>query len=114
MKSFAWFSCLSLLIVSYTPAFAADQKVTTQITMIFTGHEKDLFGIHTVAPQINPSNNPECNQPGYATDSSQPGYHTFYAAALLAFAERADVEVVVDDEGCVAGRPKLIGLNIKR
>ena len=27
---------------------------------------------------------------------------------------RATVEVVVDDEGCVAGRPKLIGINISR
>jgi hypothetical protein len=101
------------LVVSYPPAFA-DQKVTGQITRVFTGHEKDLFGIHTTAPQINPSGNPECNQPGYATDSSQPGYNTFYAAALLAFAERADVEVVVDDEGCVEGRPRLIGINIVR
>jgi hypothetical protein len=112
MKWFAWFFCLSLLVVSYPPAFA-DQKVTGPITRIFTGHEKDQFGIH-VAPQINPSGNPDCNQPGYATDSDQPGYHTFYAAALLAFAERATVEVLVDDEGCVAGRPKLIGINILR
>jgi hypothetical protein len=76
MKWFAWFFCLALLVVSYAQAFAADQKVTTQITMIFTGHEKDQFGIHTVHP--------------------------------------TEVEVVVDDEGCVADRPKLIGLNIKR
>jgi hypothetical protein len=112
MKLFAWFFCLSLLVVSYPPAFAADQKVTGEITRIFTGHEKDLFGVHIGAPQINPSGNPDCNQPGYATDSDQPGYRTFYAAVLLAFTMRATVEVVVDDEGCVAGRPKLIGVNI--
>lgn len=112
MKLFAWFFCLSLLVVSYLPAFA-DQKVSTQITMIFTGHNKDQFGIHTVAPTVNPAH---CLLPdsGYATDSNQPGYHTFYAAALLAFAERAGIEVVVDDEGCVADRPKLIGINIVR
>jgi hypothetical protein len=112
MRWFARSLCLSLLVVSYMPAFA-DQKVTTQITMIFTGHEKDQFGIHTVAPTINPFNCP-IGDSGYATNSDQPGFHTFYAAALLAFAERAEVEVVVDDEGCVAERPKLIGLNIKR
>jgi hypothetical protein len=91
----------------------ADEHVATQITMVFTGHNKDQFGIHTVAPTVNPA---KCNlsDSGYATDSNQPGYHTFYAAALLAFAERADVDVVVDDEGCVADRPKLIGLNVKR
>ena len=112
MKWFARSLCLSLLVVSYAPAFA-DQKVTTQITMVFTGHQKDQFGIHTVAPTINPAHCP-LHDSGYATDSDQPGFHTFYAAALLAFAERADVEVVVDDEGCVADRPRLIGLNILR
>src|SRR5262249_49865625 len=103
MKWFAWFFRLSLLVVSYAQAFA-DQKVTTQITMIFTGHEKDQFGIHTVAPTVNPAHC-KLDDSGYATDSDQPGFHTFYAAALLAFAERADVEVVVDDEGCIADRP---------
>ena len=112
MKLFVWFFCLALLVVSYQPAFA-DQKVSTQITMIFTGHNKDQFGIHTVAPTVNPFHCPLMDS-GYATDSSQPGYSTFYAAALLAFAERADVEVIVDDEGCVAERPRLIGLNILR
>ena len=112
MKWLAWFLCLSLLVISYTQAFA-DQEVTTQITMIFTGHNKDQFGIHTVAPTVNPANCPLMDS-GYATDSSQPGFHTFYAAALLAFAERAGVEVVVDDEGCVADRPRLIGINIIR
>ena len=114
MKWLAWSCslCLSLLVISYTQAFA-DQEVTTQITMIFTGHDKDQFGIHTVAPTVNPANCPLKDR-GYATDSSHPGYHTFYAAALLAFAERADVMVVVDDEGCVADRPRLIGINILR
>ena len=112
MRGFACSLCLSLLVVSYTPAFADDQKVPTQITMIFTGHEKDQFGIQTVAPIVNPFKCPQ--EGGYMTDSNQPGYHTFYAAALLAFAERADVVVVVDDEGCIAEHPKLIGLNIKR
>jgi hypothetical protein len=114
MKWFARSLALSLLVVSYAPAFANDVHTpTTQITMVFTGHEKDQFGIHTVAVTVNPA---KCklSDSGYATDSGQPGYHTFYAAALLAFAERADVVVVVDDEGCVADRPKLIGLNIMR
>ncbi len=112
MKAIFWFFSLSLLIVSGPPAFA-DQKVATQITMVFTGHNAEQFGIHTVAPTVNPA---KCPLPdsGYATDSNQPGYRTYYAAVLLAFAERADVEVVVDDEGCVADRPRLIGLNILR
>jgi len=112
MKLFAWFFYLPLLVISCPPAFA-DQKVSTQITMVFTGHNIEQFGIHTVAPTVNPAHCPLPNS-GYATDNNQPGYRTFYAAVLLAFAERADVEVIVDDEGCVAERPKLIGLNILR
>lgn len=112
MRWFVRSLCLMLFALSCSPA-SADEHITIQITMIFTGHNKDQFGIHTVAPTVNPA---KCDLPnsGYATDSSQPGYHTFYAAALLAFAERANVVVVVDDEGCVADRPKLIGLNILR
>jgi hypothetical protein len=111
MKWFAWSLCLSLLVVSYPPAFA-DQKVGPMlITEIFTGSDanKDLFGINTVA-QINPSG--QCTKAGYAIYSDQQGYRTFYAAALLAFAMRRNVEVWVDDEGCVAGWPQLIGINI--
>jgi hypothetical protein len=112
MKWFARSLTLSLLVVSFAPAFAKDLHTeTTKITMIFTGFEKDQFGIHTAAKTVNPAKCKLSDQ-GYATDSSEPGYYTFYAAALLAFAERADVVVVVDDEGCVADRPKLIGLNI--
>jgi hypothetical protein len=81
--------------------------------MIFTGHNADQFGIHTEAPTVNPAHCPLPNS-GYATDSDQPGYRTFYAAVLLAFAVRANVEVVVDDEGCIADRPKMIGINILR
>lgn len=81
--------------------------------MVFTGHRADLFGIHTMAPTVNPA---QCklSDSGYATDSHEPGFQTLYAAVLLAFAERANVEVIVDDEGCVADRPRMIGLNILR
>ena len=115
MKWFIWCFSLSLLIVSHAPAFA-DQTVRSQIIKIFTGFNRDQFGIITVAPIINPANcRPDGNDPtGYMSESSRPGYQTFYAAALLAFAERADVEVVADDEGCVAERFRLIGLNILR
>jgi len=104
--------CLSLFALPSSTALA-DQKVSTQITMVFTGHNRDQFGIHTVAPTVNPAHCPLPDS-GYATDSNQPGYQTYYAAVLLAFAERADIEVVVDDEGCIADRPKLIGINILR
>jgi hypothetical protein len=87
-------------------------NVSTQITMIRTGWNAEQFGIVTVDPITNPA---QCGTAdGYVTDSTQPGYHTYYAAALLAFAERATVIVVVARFGCVANRPKLIGINIVR
>jgi hypothetical protein len=93
---------------------AEPPNIPTQITMIRTGWNAEQFGIVTVAPIQNPS---RCLTPdGYVTDSTQPGYQTYYAAALLAFAERATVIVVVSDVAgdCVASRPKLIGINIVR
>ena len=87
-------------------------QIHTQITMILTGRNAEQFGVATVAPIYNPARCP--NADGYMTDSAQPGYHTYYAAALLAFAERADVVVVVAVQGCVADHPKLIGLKIVR
>lgn len=91
---------------------AAPGNIQTQITMIRTGWNSEQFGIVTVAPIVNPANCPTAD--GYVTDSTQPGYHTYYAAALLAFAERATVILVVAEQGCVSSRPKLIGLNIVR
>jgi hypothetical protein len=113
MRWFARSFCLSLFVVSYAPALAQrPPHIETQIRMIFTGWNAEQFGILTVAPAINPAKCPLSD--GYATDISQPGYYTYYAAALLAFAERATVIVVVAEEGCIADRPKLIGLNVVR
>jgi uncharacterized protein len=88
--------------------------VRTQITEVFTGWNADQFGIFTADPVVNPA---KCKRPtGYMTADSQPGYRTFYAAVLAAFAQRATVIVVVDEtEGhCVEDHPKLIGINILR
>jgi hypothetical protein len=112
--------CLPLFVAAYGPASAEEPHhvhIETQITMIFTGFDADQFGIHTVEPTKNVA---KCDLPGpnagYATNSDHPGFRTLYAAALLAFAERATVNVVVSEkEGdCVAGRPRIIGLNILR
>jgi hypothetical protein len=130
MRWFARFLCLTLFVAISAPTPADAQpvpspppreplKIQTQITMIRTGWNAEQFGIVTVAPIQNPAGCPTWD--GYVTDSSQPGYHTYYAAALLAFAERATVIVVVaagrlevSGVECVSGRPKLIGINIVR
>lgn len=105
--------CLSIAVISGgAPAVAEPPNIQTQITMIRTGWNAEQFGIVTVDPIVNPANCPTAD--GYVADSTQPGYHTYYAATLLAFAERATVIVVVAEQGCVSDRPKLIGLNIVR
>jgi hypothetical protein len=104
-----------LFVSSYAPALADPPHIRTEITMVFTGWDHDQFGILTVAPTANPANCPIATA-GYMTDHRQSGYNTYYAVALLAYAERATVEVVVSDkEGdCIVDRPRLIGLNIRR
>ncbi len=100
------------LIAVCAPTLAAPPNIQTQITMIRTGWDAEQFGIVTVAPIQNPAHCPTAD--GYVTDSKQPGYQTTYAATLLAFAERATVIVVVAEQGCIAGRPKLIGIDVVR
>jgi hypothetical protein len=112
MKWFARFLCLPLLVGLCEPSWADPPHVRTQITEVFTGWNADQFGIFTADPVVNPA---KCKHPtGYMTDGNQPGYRTFYAAVLAAFAQRATVIVVVDEtEGhCIEDHPKLIGINI--
>ena len=116
MKWFIHCLCLSLVVASGGLSYADEQPphITTQITEVFTGWDADLFGIKTTEPVANPAG---CKVPtGYASDSKQAGFHTFYAAALAALAQRATVIVVVDPakDHCVANHPKLMGLNILR
>ena len=124
-----WFTsplCLSFLIISPALAFA-DVTVRSQIIEIFTGWNADQFGIKIADPINNDGNPANCHPnghppTGYMSESSRPGYQIFYAAALLAFAERANVAIRVDDEGCVGGTardpkdgfPRLIGIDIFR
>ncbi|MGH7842228.1 MAG: hypothetical protein ACREQT_12010 [Candidatus Binataceae bacterium] len=105
--------CLLMYVITCAPAVADPPNIPTQITMIRTGWNADSFGIVTVAPTVNPNGCPTSNL-GYVTDSSQPGYQTYYAATLLAFAERATVIVVVAEHECLGPFPKLIGIDIVR
>jgi hypothetical protein len=65
-----------------------------------------------------PIHNPaHCPTPdGYVTNSAEPGFNTYYVAAIAAFVEGAKIVVVIDEHDgvCVAERPKLIGVNILR
>ncbi len=93
-------------------AFSEPTQVLTTIKEIRTGWDSEQFGIVTHEPIKNPAGCPTAD--GYVTDSKQPGYNTYYAAALTAFVERAKIVVVIAEQGCISSRPKLIGVNIRR
>jgi hypothetical protein len=105
--------CVGLLLASSClPTFAEPTQLVATIKEIRTGWNSDQFGIVTNEPIQNPG---RCPTPdGYVTNSSEPGFHTYYVAAITAFVARAKIVVVIAEQGCVASRPKLIGVNVLR
>jgi hypothetical protein len=132
-------AALALIVVA-CPAVAQWTSPPGLITMIRTGWETESFAIVTQQPINNPA---KCRTAdGYLTDSSKPGYNTFYAAALAAYVSKIPVTVTIAappvlepkstepvpspgpivtncPEGaacswCDQGRPRLIGINLLR
>lgn len=99
---------LALSLVSGT-AFAQTQVGPVAIRTISTGWASDTFGIGTGTTATNPANCPSTDF--YASTSADPGYKTYYAAALTALSSGINVTIVVDNASCASnGRPKLVGL----
>jgi hypothetical protein len=107
--------CLILIASPLSACAIADPtNVLATIKEIRTGWDVEQFEIVTNEQIVNPA---ECHTPdGYVADSKQPGYNTYYVAAITAFVERVKIVVVVDARkgACVSERPKLIGVNIVR
>jgi hypothetical protein len=106
--------CLALgMLLAMVATANAQTTVVGTVTLIRTGWNSDSFGIMVNAPQANPANCTVRDQ-GYVTDSSLPGYHTYYAAALTAYLSKKPIHVVVHNTECQGGRtyPKLIGINL--
>lgn len=90
----------------------AAQAGPLTISRIRTGWASDTFAIETSQAIINPAG---CAAPdGYISDSSHPGYKTYYAAALMAFASGKPVTVVISDAECYSGRPKIMGIYVAK
>jgi hypothetical protein len=98
------------LAAAAAPA-VAQVTVSGTITMIRTGWNDEQFAVVVSAPMQNPA---RCPAPdGYITHKSYPGYQTYLTTALAAFTSSAQVSVIVHPKECgVAGRPKLIGINL--
>jgi hypothetical protein len=98
------------LAVVAAPAIA-QTTVNGTITMIRTGWNDEQFAVVTNAPVQNPA---RCPAPdGYISHRSNPGYQTYLTTALAGFTSNSQASVVVHNSECgVAGRPKLIGINL--
>lgn len=100
------------LILAAAPAMAQTMTGPVNVTMVRTGWNADAFAVVTLQPIANPSGCPIAD--GYVAQKPQPGYDTYYRAALLAFDKNSRAQVTVADAGCIAGRPKIIGINLLR
>lgn len=100
------------LILAAAPAMAQTMTGAGPITLLRTGWNADSFAVATQSPFVNPAHCPIVD--GYISSKPAPGYDTYYRAALLGFDKNARVQVTVDNAKCVAGRPKLIGINLVR
>jgi hypothetical protein len=93
----------------------AQQVASGTITTIRTGWNDDSFGVVITAEQINPAGCTE-NAQGYISMITQPGYHTYYAAALTAYVARKPVTVTVHNTECLGPSsgsfPKIIGISM--
>ncbi len=106
------FLVVLMLLGFSAPAFSQTMMDGT-VDMIRTGVDSESFGIVMKEQMKNPGGCPNTRD-GYVTNSTLPGYNTYYAAALTAFQQNVHIVVVIANRGCVDGRPKLIGVNLKR
>jgi hypothetical protein len=109
MRTFAALAVALAVLASTGPA-AAQTTMTGTISMIRTGWNDDSFAVVTVEPMPNPAGCARAD--GYITHKSLPGYSTYYAAALTAYAVRRRVMLVAHNTECYGGWPKLIGINL--
>lgn len=102
------------LIVTIVAGSAVGQTSTglVDITALRTGWNSDAIGVVTAQPIINPANCPTAD--GYVSTNARPGYQTFLATSLTAFALSTPVVITVYDTQCDGGRPVLIGINLSR
>ena len=98
--------------ISISSALAVTQTGPLPITRIRTGWVADQFAIETNQTIVNPAG---CIAPnGYISNISDPGYKTYYAAVLMAFALGKKVTVIISDTECMASTPKIIGIYVEQ
>ena len=81
----------------------------THINLIKTGWVVDTMAVFTQAPLANPG----CpvTDAGYATNPDDSGHQLFHSVLLAAFINGREVQILAD--GCVFGKPRIIGVDIR-
>ena len=103
---------LAVICLLFPVNLFAEESLNTNISGIRTGWNGDFFAIVSADPVKNPASCPSAD--GYLSENSQPGYKTYYAAALTAYSINSKVTIIIDSTKCSLGRPKLIGINLFR
>jgi len=94
------FACATLAANAHAQSYASGP-----LKLVRTGWNADSFAVVLNGPQQNPANCLNGNNPDadYVSDSSLPGYQTYFQAALAAYAVKGIVTVAIDDGACVGG-----------
>jgi len=104
------YTFIVLAALAFGSSVQAQTTMTGTIVMIRTGWNDDSYAVITAEPMPNPAG---CSRDdGYITHITLPGYNTYYAAALTAYAARRRVMLIVHDSECYGPWPKLIGINL--
>jgi len=104
------FMLIVLTALAFGSSAQAQTTMTGTISMIRTGWNDDSYAVVTVEAMPNPAG---CSRAdGYITHKSLPGYGTYYAAALTAYAAHRRVMLIAHNGECFGAWPKLIGINL--
>jgi len=100
----------AMLAVVSTGAAAQQTTAPAHIAQIVTGWGYDSFSVNLGTAISNPAGCPASDMAVVSTDS--PGYKTYYAAALTAFANDLPVSLVISTTACEGTRPRIIGIQM--
>lgn len=106
-------SALALFILLFSGTGFAQTAINhVSIKSIVTGWAADGFGLILNATVSNPAGCPQADMVSIV--STDPGYKTFYAAALTAWSTNSPVTLIVYNDQCSWVRPKILGITLER
>lgn len=105
---------VGVLLAGGTEAQAVDPVWTAMgaVVGIEAGWKIDHMSVWHTGPVVNPA---KCKTTtvGYGTDPTDPGHSLFHTVLLSAFMNKKEVQLLIDGDICVFGKPKLISVKIR-